>query len=55
MMNKQYYIGFYRFKDTKVWQRSQVEPDKERLLKYLQSIEYIDKESIKLMDVSLPE
>lgn len=50
-----FYIGFYRFKDTKVWQRSQVEPNKDKLKAYLESIDYIDKASIKIIDIQLPE
>jgi hypothetical protein len=55
MKLKPYYIGFYKMKDTTVWQRSQVEPDKEKLEKRLQAIDYLDKETINVIRVMLPE
>jgi hypothetical protein len=60
MSNKKvvkYCIGFYRFTDSKIWNRSQVEPIKneEKLTEYLKNIAYIDKDSINMHYVELPE
>lgn len=52
---KTYFIGFFKMKDTIVWQRSQVEPDKDKLEKRLQAIDYIDKETLRVISVELPE
>lgn len=52
---KTFYIGFYRFLDTKVWQRTQVEPVETKLKAYLETVDYIDKNSIKIVSVQLPE
>lgn len=52
-----YCIGFYRFTDSKVWQRSQLELGKneEKLKEYLNNIGYIDKTSIEMRYIELPE
>lgn len=50
-------LGFYRFTDSKTWQRTQLEQPKgeEKLREYLNNIAYIDKSSIIIHYIELPE
>tara|TARA_R110000868_G_scaffold21197_1_gene88322 strand:- start:857 stop:1030 length:174 start_codon:yes stop_codon:yes gene_type:complete len=50
-----YCIGFYKFTDAKIWHRSQVLKDKEELKKYLEGVDYVDKSTINIIDIELPE
>jgi hypothetical protein len=52
---KNYYIGFYRYEDTKTWVNTRLNEDKEELEKYLNSLQYIDKFSINIKEIELPE
>ena len=52
---KIYYIGFYRYEDTKTWVNTRLNEDREELEKYLNGLQYIDKLSINIRDIQLPE
>jgi hypothetical protein len=50
-----YYIIFYRFLDTKTWQRTHVNPDKQYLIDFVSNIAYIDPSTITLKEIELPK
>jgi hypothetical protein len=50
-----YYIGFYRYLDTKTWQRTNVNQDHQYLVEFLSNVQYIDKDSIIIKEIQLPE
>lgn len=50
-----WYIGFFRYEDTKTWNRSSLYLDKKDLETYLNSLTYVDKASITITEVSLPK
>lgn len=52
---KTYYIGFYQYDDTKTWNSTRLNEDKEELEKYLYNLEYINKASINIKEIKLPE
>ncbi len=52
---KKYYIGFYRYEDTKTWVNTRLNEDREELEKYLNGLLYIDKFSINIKEIELPE
>jgi len=49
-----YYIGCYRYADTKTWTTTRLNEDRKELETYLDSIEYIDKLSINIKEIELP-
>ena len=55
MKIKKYYIGFYRYDDSKTWQRTNLNEDEKELRAYLENLQYIDKFSINIRNIELPE
>ena len=52
---KTYYIGFYQYDDTKTWNITRLNENKEDLETYLFNLQYINKASINIKDIELPE
>jgi len=52
---KLYYIAFYRYDDSKIWQRTNLIEKKEVLEKELKQKDYIDQNSINIVEIYLPE
>jgi len=50
-----YYIGFFKYEDSTIWQKTNLNPDKKDLEVYLNNLQYIDKTSINIKDIQLPE
>jgi len=51
---KEYYMGFYRYEDTKTWTNTRLNEDREELEKYLKGLQYIDTISIHIKTIELP-
>lgn len=51
-----YHIGFFKYEDSNIWQKTGMfrEDEKEKLKEYLNSIPYVDKNTIEIRDVTLP-
>jgi len=54
MRSKIYYIGFFRYTDSKTWQRTNVNDVKTDLEEYMNNLQYIDKNTIRIVEVELP-
>ena len=52
---KTFYIGFYQYDDTKTWNATRLNEDRDELEKYLSNLEYINKASINIREIELPE
>lgn len=52
---KLYFIAFYRYIDSKIWQRTNLYLEREELVKYLDDRDYIDSQVTQIMDVHLVE
>ena len=50
-----YYIIFYRFLDTKTWQRTHINQDKQYLIDFVANIPYIDTTTITIKEIELPK
>lgn len=48
-----YYIGFFRYEDSKVYMKSGLSENKEELQKYLEGVDYIDKSTIQIKEIEL--
>lgn len=54
-MEKKYYIGFFKYEDSKVWMRSHLSLDEKELYDYLNNVEYVDKKTIQIREIILPD
>lgn len=52
-----YYIGFFKFEDTTVWQKTNLykEKDLKKLEEYLNNLQYCSKNTIRIKAIQLPE
>jgi len=50
-----YYMGFFKYDDSSIWQKTNLNTDKEVLKNYLNDLQYIDKTTINIKDIQLPE
>lgn len=50
---KKYYIGFFKYEDSKVYMRSMLSESKEDLQLYLESVDYVDKSTIQIKEIEL--
>lgn len=48
-----YYIGFFKYEDSKVYMRSSLSTDREELQKYLEGVDYVDKSTIQIKEIEL--
>jgi len=55
MKTKTYYMGFFRYDDAKIWNKTNLNEDKKELEEYLNNLQYIDKRSINIKTIELPE
>jgi hypothetical protein len=55
MKLKDYYIGFYRYDDSKIWQKTNLNETEKDLREYLENLNYVDKLSINIKNIQLPE
>ena len=57
MANKEqlFYIAFYRYEDSKIWQRSNLSLKKEPLENDLKGKDYVEQSSIQIKEIYLPE
>lgn len=55
MKIKDYYIGFYRYDDSKLWQKTNLNDSEQDLKDYLHNLQYVDKTSINIKKIQLPE
>jgi hypothetical protein len=55
MKTKKYYIGFFRYDDAKLWHKTNLNLNKTELETYLNNLQYIDKQSIIVKEIELPE
>jgi len=51
---KEYYIGFFKFDDTQIWQKTNLYIDEKELTDYMNNIPYIDKTTIHIKLINLP-
>lgn len=50
-----YFIGFFRYDDSKVWNRTGLYTDEKTVKEYLDKLQYIDKKSINIRAIDLPK
>lgn len=50
-----YYIGFFRYTDSSIWHKTNLNEDEKQLRAYLDNLDYIDKLSINVRKIQLPE
>lgn len=50
---KKYYIGFFKYEDSQVYMRSMLSENKEELIAYLESVDYVDKSTIQIKEIEL--
>ena len=55
MTVKTYYIAFFRYLDSKTWQRSQLSDNEKSLKDAVQIKDYIDVSTINIREIKLPE
>jgi outer membrane protein assembly factor BamA len=55
MQVKDYYIGFFRYDDSKIWNKTNLNEDEKVLREYLENLTYVDKLSINIRKIQLPE
>ncbi len=55
MTVKTYYIVFFRYLDSKLWQRSNLSEDKKALEDSVKNKDYIDLTSVNVREIKLPE
>ena len=53
--NKKWFIGFFRYDDSKLWNRTNLRETKLDVETYLNSLDYVDKTSINVKEIELPE
>jgi hypothetical protein len=49
-----YYIGFFKYDDSTIWQKTGMQKDKKILEEYMKTIPYCDQSTIKIKDFQLP-
>ena len=54
MKSVTYYIGFYKYDDSSIWQKTNLNKDKKELGDYLENLQYVDKSSIVIKEIDLP-
>lgn len=50
-----WYIGFFRYDDAKIWNRTSLYKEKSILTDYLNNLLYVDKSSLQVKEIQLPE
>jgi hypothetical protein len=50
---KKYYIGFFKYEDSKVYMRSMLSENENDLRTYLEGVDYIDKSTIQIKEIEL--
>lgn len=54
MNEKTYYIGFFKYQDTTIWSKTNLYVEKKNLETYLETFQYIDKSTIIIKEITLP-
>lgn len=55
MNSKTYYIGFFKYDDSKIWQKTSLNLDQKQLEEYLNGLQYVDKTTINIREIQLPD
>lgn len=55
MDSKIYYIGFFKYDDSSIWQKTSLNVDKKHLEEYLNGLQYVDKKTINIREIQLPD
>ena len=50
-----HYIGFFRYEDSKTWMKTNLHQVEQDLKDYLGNLNYIDKSTIQIRKIQLPE
>lgn len=50
-----YYMGFFRYDDAKIWNKTNLYLEKKELEEYLNDLQYVDKKSIIVKTIELPQ
>lgn len=50
-----WYIGFFRYDDAKNWNRTSLYTERNLLEDYLSKLLYVDKSSLQIKEIQLPE
>lgn len=48
-------MGFFRYDDSKIWHKTNLNTIKKDLEDYLNNLQYVDKRSITIKEIELPE
>jgi len=48
-------MGFFKYDDASIWQKTNLHKDKKELTEYLNKLEYVNKATIIIKDIELPE
>ena len=51
---KTWYIGFYKYSDSKYWNRTNIFETEEEVKTYLDKFDYIDTNTITIREIQLP-
>ena len=49
-----FYMGFFKYEDSTIWQKTNLHHKKSELEQYLNNIQYINKATIVIKDIVLP-
>lgn len=49
-----YYIGFFKYDDSELWQKTSLRLDKNELQEYLNNMAYINKNTVIIKEIELP-
>ena len=55
MKTTTYYIAFYKYEDSEIWQKTGLNTDKEKLEEYIKNVTYVNLKSINIKSIELPE
>jgi hypothetical protein len=55
MTQKTYYIGFFKYDDSKIWQKTSLHLDQKQLSEHLNNLQYVDKNTINIREIQLPD
>lgn len=54
MTSKMYYIGFFKYQDSTIWQKTNLHLSRKELEDLLQGVLYIQKDTINIKEIELP-
>lgn len=49
-----YYIGFFKYDDSEIWQKTSLELEKDKLKEKMENTTYVDKTTINIKEIELP-